>query len=198
MTPPALPSLLEDLLYPYPSPPPLPRTKPMRVLCLGLSRSGTDSLRRALYILGFQHVWHGFNLPDPAYSALPAKVFTRLARRKFGTPGSKITREDFEIILSDCDAVTDTPASIFAPELISAYPEAKVILNVRDTEAWHKSFLVSKSRIKNFLMVIMEKNFSVVLSISRGFIDTRRIRTLSDLLELWLQLRHSHILGMPG
>ncbi|KAH0334893.1 hypothetical protein KCU81_g9288, partial [Aureobasidium melanogenum] len=143
MAPPALPALIEDILYPCPHEPLPPRTKPMRVLCLGLSRSGTDSLRRALYMLGFSHVWHGFNLPDPSYSALPGKIFTRLARRKF-SPGSNdqpISREDFEVVLADCDAVTDTPAAIFAPELIAAYPEAKVILNVRDTEAWHKSMV---------------------------------------------------------
>ncbi|KAG9964836.1 hypothetical protein KCU61_g2221, partial [Aureobasidium melanogenum] len=148
MAPPALPELLEDILYPCPHEPPQPRTTPMRVLALGLSRSGTDSLRRALYILGFSHVWHGFNLPDPSYSALPAKTFTRLARRKFGNDNNNnndkpplICRADFEVVLAGCDAVTDTPAAIFATELISAYPEAKVILNVRDTEAWHKSMV---------------------------------------------------------
>lgn len=143
MAPPALPSLIEDILYPCPTEQLPPRTKPMRVLCLGLSRSGTDSLRRALYILGFSHVWHGFNLPDPSYSSLPAKTFTRLARRKFSPQDqdTPISREDFEVVLADCDAVTDSPATIFAPELISAYPEAKVILNIRETNSWHKSMV---------------------------------------------------------
>jgi hypothetical protein len=36
--------------------------------------------------------------------------------------------------------VTDWPAAAFPEELIAAYPEAKVILTVRDSpEAWHKS-----------------------------------------------------------
>lgn len=37
-------------------------------------------------------------------------------------------------------AVTDAAASVFAAELIAAYPDAKVILNGRsDLDAWHKS-----------------------------------------------------------
>ena len=34
--------------------------------------------------------------------------------------------------------MTDIPAACFAPELIAAYPEAKVILSNRDIDAWHK------------------------------------------------------------
>lgn len=30
------------------------------------------------------------------------------------------------------------PAAYFAPELIKAYPDAKVILTVRDIDRWHK------------------------------------------------------------
>jgi hypothetical protein len=36
-------------------------------------------------------------------------------------------------------AVTDFPAACFGPELISAYPEAKVILTTRDPDAWVES-----------------------------------------------------------
>lgn len=33
-------------------------------------------------------------------------------------------------------AVLDVPAAYFAEELIEAYPDAKVILTVRETESW--------------------------------------------------------------
>ena len=36
-------------------------------------------------------------------------------------------------------ALADIPAVIFAEELLSAYPDAKVILTVRDEERWKKS-----------------------------------------------------------
>lgn len=39
-------------------------------------------------------------------------------------------------------AVTDAPAACFAPELIEAYPDAKVVLNLRrDLDAWQRSVL---------------------------------------------------------
>lgn len=38
------------------------RTKPMRLLALGLPRTGTESLRSALLMLGFDSVYHGWTL----------------------------------------------------------------------------------------------------------------------------------------
>jgi hypothetical protein len=35
-------------------------------------------------------------------------------------------------------AVTDMPAAYFAEELIAAYPDAKVILTVRNVDDWHR------------------------------------------------------------
>jgi hypothetical protein len=44
-------------------------------------------------------------------------------------------------------AVADAPASVFAAELIQAYPEAKIILNHRkDIDAWHKSLMGTLAR----------------------------------------------------
>lgn len=37
-------------------------------------------------------------------------------------------------------ATTDWPAALFIDELVAAYPEAKVVLTIRDTEKWWKSF----------------------------------------------------------
>ena len=39
--------------------------------------------------------------------------------------------------------VADVPAVAFGQELIHAYPEAKVILNRREKEAWFKSYSVT-------------------------------------------------------
>lgn len=69
---------LEDAFYAL-TPVKQKRTKPMEVLALGLSRSGTDSLRNALEILGYSHVWHGYELFEnqPAMEQL-----TKLLRKK--------------------------------------------------------------------------------------------------------------------
>lgn len=44
------------------------------------------------------------------------------------------------MLLGDCEGVMDMPPGIFAEELLSFYPNAKVILNRRqDMDAWHRS-----------------------------------------------------------
>ncbi|KAL4914310.1 hypothetical protein BDW62DRAFT_145109 [Aspergillus aurantiobrunneus] len=119
------------------------RTKPMQVLALGMSRSGTESLRRALVILGYDHVYHGFDMSES--TPMQWKQWALLGRRKFGIVGTtpkgdpQISREDFDEIIGHAEAVTDQPCSIFAAELIKAYPEAKVILNHRDLGSWYQS-----------------------------------------------------------
>ena len=69
--------------------------------------------------------------------------WVRLARRKwFGDQSGdcEISAADFDALLGHAVAVVDVPAYGFASELIQAYPEAKVILNMRrDLDAWHRS-----------------------------------------------------------
>lgn len=43
-------------------------------------------------------------------------------------------------MLGHVSATTDTPANCFGPELIAAYPEAKVILVERNVDTWFPSF----------------------------------------------------------
>lgn len=50
--------VLERAVY-HEEKPPRIRRSPMKVLALGLSRSGTESLRNALSTLGYDHVYHG-------------------------------------------------------------------------------------------------------------------------------------------
>lgn len=61
-----LPISLLKLVYPLQEPN-LKRTKPLQVLCLGLGRTGTDSLRTALYELGYNEVYHGFRAVEEAH-----------------------------------------------------------------------------------------------------------------------------------
>lgn len=62
-----------------------------------------------------------------------------LARQRFYL-GRTLTASDFDAVLGHCMAVTDAAASVFASDLIAAYPEAKVVLNTRaDEEGWKRS-----------------------------------------------------------
>lgn len=118
---------------------PRTRTTPLRVLAVGPSRSGTGSLREALLQLGYDYTYHGFDtVVHPEYDILWHRL--RLKREKQG-PGS-LTAADFDQVIGHCAAITDHAAAAFALDLIAAYPEAKVILNVRkDVDAWHRSVM---------------------------------------------------------
>ena len=90
----------------------------MQVLALGLSRTGSDSLCNALKILGYNNVYHGFEVPSSEASI--RKAWVDLGRRKWG-PGKDarpITVEDWDGILGDCEATTDQPCACFALEVI--------------------------------------------------------------------------------
>ena len=59
-------------------------------------------------------------------------------------------------------ALTDIPAACFAPELMAAYPNAKIILTTRTAEGWHKSMLrtiwaLQNSRINRFLILFSDQ-----------------------------------------
>lgn len=53
--------------------------------------------------------------------------------------GVPFTRQDWDQLLGHCQAVCDFPACAFGPELIAAYPDAKVILTNREIESWYTS-----------------------------------------------------------
>lgn len=61
---------------------------------------------------------------------------------KYRSKGKPLTRQDWDQVLGDCDAISDFPCAAFSEELIAAYPEAKVILTIRDsTASWFDSCL---------------------------------------------------------
>ncbi|KAJ5319809.1 hypothetical protein PENANT_c026G05592 [Penicillium antarcticum] len=130
--------------YVYGLPPPTTskRKEPMQILAVGISRSATESLREALHILGFNHTFHGFDtiLPPSSLEAIYELLQKKYNKAPKHGETNKLTAEDFDTVLSDCVGVSDLLAAEFAPELISAYPKAKVILNTRhDLDSWYKS-----------------------------------------------------------
>src|SRR5512138_1402657 len=91
----------------------------VKILGVGLGRTGTMSLTLALRRLGFRAMHYDrVRLNDILDGSNPAPDFRRY---------------------DDVDAVLDIPSAYFYRELLDAYPEAKEILTVRDVEAWWKS-----------------------------------------------------------
>ncbi|CAK4033096.1 Hypothetical predicted protein [Lecanosticta acicola] len=132
---------LACLLYPVPDPP-ARRQKELKIICLGLPRSGTESLNNALRILGYDDVDHGFRwwAKYPHFGKLWMRLRLALQEGRLLDPPT-LRREYFDRLLYDCEATTDIPSVWFAHELMAAYPQAKVILNRRqDVKAWKASF----------------------------------------------------------
>ncbi|KAG9235549.1 hypothetical protein BJ875DRAFT_440225 [Amylocarpus encephaloides] len=117
------------------------RTEPMKLLVFGLMRTGTQTVREALYQLGISDVYHMQSVivdPDDAqwwYRAFDAKYEGK----------GKFEKEEWDQLLGHCQAVADIPTALFAPELIAHYPEAKVLILERHIESWY-TFLKPRPR----------------------------------------------------
>ena len=77
------------------------RTKPMRVLCLGLSRTGTMSLFNALKELGYTPYHMAVAMDSPKSSL---GLWTEALQAKFEGKGKPYTREDWDQLLGHCMA----------------------------------------------------------------------------------------------
>lgn len=111
----------------------------MKVLSLGLPRTGSTSMAEALSILGYKNVYHTSKAinrrrdwevldaaADATFPCLPSHT------------GEPFTKEQWDEIFGASEATTDC-ASIFGPELIRTYPDAVVILVQRDYQKWYES-----------------------------------------------------------
>lgn len=108
----------------------------MQILALGLPRTGTNSLCKALTDLGFNHTYHGFDTLDNTEDNV---AWCQLMQQK-NTKSGSLTAKDFDRVIGHAVAVTDVPCATFAPELIAAYPNAKIIVNHRpDVDAYVRS-----------------------------------------------------------
>ncbi len=99
----------------------------MYVIGAGLPRTGTLSQKLALELLGFGPCYHWVNL----ISDLNAVELWHRA----------LDGEDlFDEIFEGHHATVDWPGGFFYRELAERHPEAKVLLSVRDSEAWERSY----------------------------------------------------------
>ena len=100
----------------------------MRVIGAGFGRTGTTSLKVALKELGF----------GPSYTL--SEVFRNPEHVRVweaaGTAGEEVAWEGF---LSGYGVAVDWPACSFYEQLMEAFPEASVILTVRDPAPWYES-----------------------------------------------------------
>ena len=100
----------------------------LKVIGTGFGRTGTDSMREALTILGFGPCHHMFEV-----IANPEQK-TRWRAMVAGGP------RDWDSLFEGYAACVDWPSAHYWRELIVAYPQARVILTWRSPESWWQSF----------------------------------------------------------
>ena len=101
----------------------------MKVIGAGLSKTGTKSLASALRILGYKI----YDFPEHMDLHLDEWIDIFCGDGKSA---------DFASMYADVrDGVTDLPAASWCEEILACFPEAKIILTVRDNDdVWVKSW----------------------------------------------------------
>lgn len=99
----------------------------VRVIGAGFGRTGTWSLKAALEQIGAGPCFHMIDLRE-----VPDRAAHFLAALN-GEPN------DWDATFAGYEATVDWPGCTFYQQLMEKYPEAKVILSVRDPEKWYAS-----------------------------------------------------------
>ena len=99
----------------------------LKVIGSGLGRTGTLSLKTALEQLGFNPCHH---MKEVGTDPKQIDWFLRASK------GEKI---NWKQVFDQFEAAVDWPAAAYYKVLSEEFPDAKVIMGVRDPEAWYQS-----------------------------------------------------------
>jgi hypothetical protein len=113
----------------------------LQVIGAGFGRTGTLSFKLAVEQLGFDPCHH---MMEVMSSEPDVEAWTRAAEG---------TLTDWDDLYGGWAATCDFPHCVFYAELAEFYPEAKVVLTVRDAESWYRSAsatIFSPDNLKRF------------------------------------------------
>lgn len=99
----------------------------VKVIGAGFGRTGTMSLKVALEELGFAPCYH------------MTELFENSSHADLWNAAANGERVDWEALLGDYAATVDWPGCSFYQDLMEEYPDARVLLSVRDPERWYES-----------------------------------------------------------
>lgn len=100
---------------------------PLSVIGAGFGRTGTLSLKSALETLGV----------GPCYHMI--EVHNNASHADVWTAASSDEKTDWDSVFENYSSIVDWPGCFFWKELADYYPDAKVLLSVRDPEKWYLS-----------------------------------------------------------
>jgi hypothetical protein len=140
----------------------------MKLIGAGLPRTGTLSQKVALEILGVGPCYHMVNV-------LGDLDLAPQWRRALDGDGR------WDEIFDGFEATVDWPGAFFYRELIDVYPEAKVLLSVRDGESWAHS-------MQDTIWGVLYGDIMIRhLSAARATIDPKWRGYIEMMKEMWRQ-----------
>jgi hypothetical protein len=99
----------------------------LEIIGAGFGRTGTTSLRGALEQLGYGRCYHWHTLTTRSHQV---RIWQKII------DGQK---PDWDRVFAGYNATVDWPGCTYYQQLAEAYPQAKVILTVRDPDSWYAS-----------------------------------------------------------
>ncbi len=125
----------------------------IKVFGSGLGRTGTHSLKLALEELGFGKCYHMVELFQHPEGL---KYFEQAER------GGKV---DWDKLFEGYHSAVDYPVARYYKQLLTYYPDAKIVHTIRDAESWYRSasetiFWASKPSLLRILKLAMRLPFS--------------------------------------
>lgn len=100
----------------------------LKVIGTGFGRTGTDSMRTALNMLGLGPTHHMFEIMENPQQKERWRALALGAE------------PDWDLLFKGYNSCIDWPSAYYWRELIEVYPEAKVLLTWRTPESWWSSF----------------------------------------------------------
>jgi hypothetical protein len=138
----------------------------MKVIGAGLPRTGTLSQKIALELLGFGPCYHMVNV----LSDLDLAPQWRKAMD--GEP-------DWDTMFAGFEATVDWPGSFFYRELMDVYPDAKIVLGLRDGDSW------ARSMRDTIWGVFYGDGLVRHLSSARGNVDPKWRGYIEMMMDMW-------------
>ena len=122
----------------------------MKIICVGIGKTGTTSISKALRHLGYTV----FDWEEQVFDFQDhwVDVFQN---------GAQL---DVKRVYQHADAVVDAPGNFFWEEILEAYPDSKVILSEREEGSWLKSLV---NQLQVFEAVISRRFLAVLSPTSR-------------------------------
>lgn len=128
----------------------------LEVIGTGFGRTGTDSMREALNMLGFGPCHHMFEVTDNPVMKARWRAFM-----DSDTP-------DWSALFEGYRSCVDWPSAHYWRELVAHYPQARVILTWRDPESWWTSY---EATILRFVQTTQDRASVAVRIVEKAFGD---------------------------